>query len=174
MNWTSIEWGTPPPGVPLIVTVACADDGNHGPKICFPVIYRKSFIRDEWRFYEHGMEDGLIGPDYYRVTAWMPLPKPYNGKIDIQPYGPDRTTCWVSVDEGLPEKGQETWVYALPPNGIDTEPEIDTDTYEGNRGEIVKYTGPRGSGEEPTSGWYTYSGWNITHWMPIVKPEAPQ
>lgn len=172
--WQSIKNGPPPRGIPLIVTVACADDGKHGPKIAYPVVYRKSFIRDEWGFYEHGMEDGLIGPDYYRVTAWMPFPKPYRvGEIDIEPYRPDKRTCWVSVEEELPEKGQETWVYALPPDGVDAEPEIDVDTYEGNRGEIVKFSGPRGDGEEPSSGWYTYSGWNVTHWMPFAKPEAP-
>ena len=144
MKWTSIEQGLPPAGVPLIVTVACADDGKRRPKIAYPVVYR-----DKWGFYEYGAEHGIIGREYYKVTAWMTLPKPYTGKeINVEPYHPDGATCWVSVEEGLPEKGQETWVYALPPEGIDAEPEIDTDTYEGNRGEIVKFSGPRGDGEE--------------------------
>lgn len=77
MDWVSIEQGPPPVGIPLIVTVACADDGKHGPKIAYPVIYRKSFIRNEWHFYEYGIEDGIIGSDYYHVTAWMTMPKPY-------------------------------------------------------------------------------------------------
>lgn len=77
-EWTDISEGLPPPGIPLIVTVA-GHDYESRPKIVYPVIYRKSFIRDEWGFYEHGLEDGIIGPTYFQVTAWMKLPKPYDG-----------------------------------------------------------------------------------------------
>ena len=79
---------------------------------------------------------------------------------------------WIDVNKKLPEKDQETWVCAV--NHKLGMMEVDEDYYMGNRGEIVKYTGPDGEGEEPTSGWYTYSGWDVLYWMPLTKPEPPE
>lgn len=66
---------------------------------------------------------------------------------------------WVSVNERLPEEGQETLVLV---EGI-----IETDTFEGNRGQLIK--DDDGFLFE-ASGWYINSCLNVTHWMPIPKP----
>lgn len=83
LYWHDIEDGLPPVGVPLIVTVESDtyNELNVGAKLCYPVVYRKSFVRDEYRFYEHGLEDGIIGPDYFHVTGWIEFPKPYHREV---------------------------------------------------------------------------------------------
>ena len=63
---------------------------------------------------------------------------------------------WIRVEDGLPEAGQETWVYALPPDGWKSEPVVEKDLYVGTRGWDANRL------------FYT-----ITHWMPYTKPEPP-
>lgn len=78
VNWTSIKDSLPPVGEPLIVTIIDSIK-NCRRELRYPVFYRKSCYRDGYGFYEHGLEDGVLLPEYSEVIAWMELPTPYWG-----------------------------------------------------------------------------------------------
>ncbi len=71
------------------------------------------------------------------------------------------TDKWISVDERLPEFGDQTWVFA--------DGDVDVDWYEGGRGDIALDC----EGEFKKSGWYAFSHYEITHWMPLERPLPP-
>lgn len=75
--WTSIKDSPAPVGVPLMVTV---DRGScEGPRkvVIGPVYYMKSSFGGRWGFFENGSVDHQIGPDFFKVTAWMHWPAAY-------------------------------------------------------------------------------------------------
>ena len=76
---------------------------------------------------------------------------------------------WVSVNIGLPDAGDKTWVYAYNPELDDYV--VDVDSFCADRGESGQWhDGPRFT----KSGWFTYTAWTISHWMPLEKPKPPQ
>ncbi len=79
---------------------------------------------------------------------------------------------WIKVEDALPIiDGQDCWVWSDDWSD-DAEPEMDT--WEGNRGEPAQWAnGPEEDRDFIRSGWYTCTGMNITHWMPIERPERP-
>ena len=80
---------------------------------------------------------------------------------------------WVRVEDELPtEEGQDCWVWSDEwEDGADPE----WDNWEGNRGEQRQWAnGPEEDREFVASGWYTCTGMNITHWMPVIVPAKPQ
>lgn len=77
VNWTSIKDSLPPVGEPLIVTIY--DSIINRRELRYPVFYRKSCYRDGYGFYEHGLEDNMLLPEYSEVLARMELPRPYWG-----------------------------------------------------------------------------------------------
>ena len=78
-EWTNINDGKPPVGMPLIVTIDCTFRNQR--ELRYPVVYRKSFYSDSYGFYEHGLEDQLLTAEYSPVIAWMPLPEPYKEEV---------------------------------------------------------------------------------------------
>lgn len=77
VNWTSIKDSLPPVGEPLIVTIY--DSIRNRRELRYPVFYRKSCYHDGYGFYEYGLEDNMLLPEYSEVLAWMELPRPYWG-----------------------------------------------------------------------------------------------
>lgn len=64
---------------------------------------------------------------------------------------------WISVNERLPQE------IGLPTLVI-VDGEVEVDEWEGNRGEVIV----EGDGfRYETSGWYTNTACNVTHWMPL-------
>lgn len=76
-DWTPIEVKSPPAGVPLIVTVR--RDVSEGPRLVVldNVYYMKVRGNPDFGFYGAADENNQIGPSYFKVTAWMEYPEPY-------------------------------------------------------------------------------------------------
>lgn len=75
INWTSIKDSLPPVAEPLIVTIY--DSIRNRRELRYPVFYRKSCYYDGYGFYEYGLEDNVLLPEYSEVLAWMELPIPF-------------------------------------------------------------------------------------------------
>ena len=79
---------------------------------------------------------------------------------------------WISVDERLPEQGEDTWIYT--PESTEGY-QVFADTLEGRRGHPGRWAnGPEESRVFIRSGWLDSPGDNVTHWMPIMKPDPPE
>ena len=76
-NWVSINEGLPPIGKALIVTIH--DVLRQRRELRYPVHYRQSFYSDNYGFYQYGVEESILLPEFSEVIAWMELPMPYEG-----------------------------------------------------------------------------------------------
>jgi len=74
---------------------------------------------------------------------------------------------WISVDDRLPEKDGEYWIF------VNGDVELDFFTNE-EKGRNMWWTSGEQSGEFIANGWYQNSENNVTHWMPVVYPEPPK
>lgn len=76
---------------------------------------------------------------------------------------------WISVDDALPTVyDEETWV--MLDNG-----HIDTDSWEGDRGEPgVWANAPEEDRNFTKSGWYSWTAAKVIKWAPLVMPEPEE
>lgn len=75
-NWTPITECLPPQGSVLIVTVH--DTHRQRNELRYPVYYRKSYYSNNYNFYQYGIEEDILLPEFSPVIAWMPIPEPYS------------------------------------------------------------------------------------------------
>lgn len=80
MEWKSIKEQKPPIGEALIVTVY--DGCRNRRELRYPVTYRKSYYNNGFGFYQYGVEENYLMPEYSEVLAWMRIPSTYEGEID--------------------------------------------------------------------------------------------
>lgn len=73
--WTSINDGLPPVGKALIVTIN--DTIRQRRELRYPVEYRKSYYSNHYGFYQYGIEENILLPEFSEVVAWMEIPSPY-------------------------------------------------------------------------------------------------
>lgn len=120
-----------------------------------------------WEDKEGHIRTGVFGDEEKALEKLNGLVGKYD-RCGINCHGDN----WIKVGDALPtEIGQECWVWSDEwENGA----EPDTDTWEGNRGEAGHWAnGPEETRDFIRSGWYTSTGMNITHWMPVKKPSKP-
>lgn len=79
--WTPITESKPPIGKALIVTIF--DSCRNRRELRYPVTYRQSFYGDGYGFYNCGVDDGYLMPEYSRVLAWAEIPNCWDGDIDV-------------------------------------------------------------------------------------------
>lgn len=75
-QWIPITEGIPPTGDVLIVTIF--DTIRQRRELRYPVSYRKSYYSDSYGFYQYGVEENVLLPEFSEILAWMPIPKPYD------------------------------------------------------------------------------------------------
>ena len=72
-EWTTIEKGLPPVGVPLIVSVVNRFEKNRK-ELRYPVYFEYHPFEQRWVW---RINDGYLLPEYSEVEAWMALPTVY-------------------------------------------------------------------------------------------------
>lgn len=80
IKWIPITEGPPPTGEVLIVTIF--DTLRQRKELRYPVSYRKSYYSDNYGFYQYGIEENILLPEFSEVLAWMPIPKMWDGERD--------------------------------------------------------------------------------------------
>jgi hypothetical protein len=78
IKWIPITSGLPPIGEVLIVTIF--DSFRQRNELRYPVYYRKSYYSDGYGFYQYGVEENILLPEFSEVLAWMPIPKMWKGE----------------------------------------------------------------------------------------------
>lgn len=76
-KWIPIDDGLPPLGTTLIVTIQ--DTLRQRRELRYPVYYRQSYYGNGYGFYQYGVEEHILLPEFSEVIAWTPLPEPYEG-----------------------------------------------------------------------------------------------
>lgn len=76
-KWIPIDKKCPPTGEALIVTIY--DTYRQTNELRYPVYYRQSCYCDKYYFYLYGIEENILLPEFSKIVAWMPMPKPYEG-----------------------------------------------------------------------------------------------
>lgn len=75
VKWIPISEGLPPTGKALIVTIH--DTFKQRRELRYPVYYRQSFYSNNYGFYQYGIKENMLLPEFSEVIAWMKIPDIY-------------------------------------------------------------------------------------------------